>query len=902
MTDKESIGLEELFASLIEIDAIERRSALRALMEQDREKALRLAALLDAHDNETLALDALPQLALDQFMERPETLLIGTEIGGWTLTDALGQGGMGVVFGVERSLEGVTQRAAMKLLSIPAFDSIAGTRFIREVGVLARLDHPGICRLLDWGTSDQGWRYLVLERIDGEPIDEFARSLSLTERIDLVRRVAEAVNAAHRDLVVHLDIKPANILVNQVQGPVLLDFGIARILADDEASATATVTRWLTPNYASPEQLRGEPASVAADIYALGVVLFELLVGRRPYDLSGKSLNETLEQVERASALGAMKTARLGADIQAVISQAMHPDPNRRYASAQALADDLRAVIDRRPVSARPDSAAYRFRKLWARNPIALPSAMAAIVSISVLAVLLLFQSADLQNQRDRANREAASATAANDLLLSAIESANPTGGSAAATSVEDFLQAATQRAEAAAQNDPRLAADVLNGVAEIRSVLAEHDVAIDLFRRALATIDAGPVVDADLRARTLAGLLGSLRQTENRAQAHALIEQELARNDGPLPWQLLIEQGQLFNAEGRAEEARALLEQAYERVPDERFDARSFVASAIGSVYFLLGQPARGLEWQQQAVALARVPPIDEEALALALLNMSNRLSRLGRTEEALAAAQESIDLRVGVFGAEHVRTIPSYINLAYVYMDAGRWDEAIAQAREAIRLYDRLGVTDSRDLAAAFGALGLAAERKGDSETAIEGFSSALDIQQRILPGNHPQIAVTRGNLASRLIAEGQTARGLALLEQAWQVHDELTEGAPSRPKAFVEVNIADAMLRLGRDADALEWAATALAGAEQVIEADQWVLGHFRNVHAQALRSNGRLDQALEAALQAEEIYKASTVPVRPQSLRDNRDNLAQIYEAMGQSESARRYQEMLADDSG
>jgi len=893
------VTLEAQFAALITLSPAEREARLAELMKEDRLIALRLAALLDAHDSGTLALDALPDLSIDQLLTRPGDLLIGREIHGWRLVEELGQGGMGVVFGVERTAQGVTQRAAMKLLSIPSFDSVADARFLREVSVLARLEHPGICRLLDWGTSEHGWRYLVLDRIDGSPITDHSRQLSREQRIDLLRRVVEAVSAAHRNLVVHLDIKPGNILVNDLQGPVLLDFGIARILAEDGSSATATVTRWLTPNYASPEQLKGEPASVAADIYALGVVLFELMAGQRPYELVGQSLTDTLEQIEGGRFFQDLEGAGVGREMRAVIAKAMHPDPMRRYASAQSFADDLGAILDQRPVSARPDSAAYRFRKLWARNPIALPSALAAMLSISVLALLLAFQSVDLQTQRDRAHREAARATAANDLLLGAIESANPTGGSAAATSVDELLKAAVQRAEATGVGNPQLAADVIVGVAEIRRVLADYDAAIELYQRARAVIDQGGLDDSELRAEALAGLVSSLRQTERLEQAQTLLAQERARLNGVSHWRLLLEQGQLLSVAGEVEEARTVLEEAFERVPDDDPVARSTVAGAIGTLYFPLGRPAEGLAWHQRSVALARTPPINEEALARALLNTSNRLSRLGRTDEALAAAQESIALRVRVFGAEHVRTIPSYINLAYVYMDAGRWDEAIGQARQAIRLYNELGLTDHRDLAAAWNAMGLAGERKGDAEVAIEGFSRALDIQQRLLRDDHPQIAVTRSNLASRLITEGQYAEGLALLEKAWEVQDGLSAGEASRPKAFVEVNIADAMIRMGRHAEALEWAERALAGAVEVIEPDQWVLGHFRNVHADALRLNQRLDEALDSALQAERLFQNSEVPVRPQSIEDNVLNLARIHEQLGQLDEARRYRSRLAE---
>jgi serine/threonine-protein kinase len=897
MGRNESSTTEASFARLIAMNERDRSAALRELIDQDRAGAVRLAALIDAHFNETLALDSVASAQFSRFLGDDTLSMLGTKVGGWTLVEEIGRGGMGVVFGVERTLEGVTQRAAMKLLSVPSFDADADARFIREVSVLARLDHPGICRLLDWGKSEEGWRYLVLERVDGRPISEAIDGLSRSERIELVARIAEALNVAHRDLVVHLDIKPDNILVNRAGDPVLLDFGISKILADDGLSATATVTRWLTPNYASPEQLRGEPASVAADIYALGVVLFRLLTGRSPYDVVGRSLTDALDEIELGSHFEQLRSRELGRDLQFVLRKAMHSDPGQRYASAQAFADDLRAFNANRPVSAQADSTLYRLRKLWQRHPVALPSALLSVLSIAGLAVLLFFQASDLELQRDRANREAARSTAANELLLGAIESANPTGGTAAATSVDEMLLAAVQRARLNEDIDPLLSADVLSSIAQIRSVLAEYDAAIPLYEQALALLERHGIDDEALRTNLVSGLLASLRQTEQRERAHAILEQESAKAEGRLGWRLSLEKGQLLNSEGQVELAREALQAALDQVPSDRYKARATISGAFGNLYFSLGQPREALQWHEKAVEYARMPPIDEEALALALVNMSNRLSRLGRVDEALAAANESVELRVAVFGSEHIRTIPSYINLAYVYMDAGRWEEAISQAREVIGLFESLGISESRDLAAIHGALGLAAERMGDSATAIEGFSRALEIQQSVLPEGHPSLAVTRSNLASRLIAGGDHEEGLALLEQAWEVHEEITQGEASRPKAFVEVNIADAMIRLGRFPEALAWAESALVDAEQVIEPGQWVLGHFRNVYADALRANGRFEEALNEARTVDRIYQASEVTVRPQSIQDNLRTLARIHEETGRTEQAAEYRARL-----
>ncbi|NBD95799.1 MAG: tetratricopeptide repeat protein [Gammaproteobacteria bacterium] len=891
--------LEREFERLHHMEAGERRSALRTLAQEDEELASRVAALLDAVEGETLDLDALGRESLDQLAGFDPADLVGTDLGGWRLTEELGRGGMGVVFAAERHEEGVHQRAAIKLLSVPMFDPEASRRFVREAATLARLDHPGICRLRDWGRTPEGWAYLVLDRVEGENFGEAMGRLPIRGRIELMSRVADIVAAAHKRLIVHLDIKPDNVMVGPDGAPVLLDFGVSRVINEDGALATRTFTRWLTPQYASPEQLRGEAASVSADVYSLGALLYEAVTGERPYDLSGVSMTDALDRVERGPVAPSKRARGIGRDLDAVVARAMHPDPARRYDSAGALAEDLRAVLASRPVSARPDGVAYRIGKFFQRNPVAAPLGLLAVAATAVLAVLLAVQSVDLRQQRDLANRQAVRASAATDLLLGAIESADPTGEQGAATTVDQMLEAAERRIDLEAENDPQLAAETLTRIADVRVSLGQPQRAVALYERALEALRRSGSWRGDQRIAVVAGLATALRAAERTGEARELVENEIDRQDEPVPWRLSHALAQVMVADGDLADAEALLRRTLAIVPVSEVNGRALILSNLGNVRSAMGQPEEALTWFQQAADEARKPPVDRELLATVQLNAANTLSRTGRIEEALAAADESLALRIDMYGERHVRTVPSYIIRAYVLMAAGRWDDAIEAAETAAALERDLAGGDSRRLAAIYRAKGLAADRKGDTEAAREGFAAALEVQERLLPDDHYDLAVTRSNLASAMMAQGEYEESLELLMKAWRVHDANSGGEPSRSRAIAEVNIAWCHLRLDEPAEALDWAETALRGAEQVIEPGQWILGHFRNVYAEALLANGRLEEARSEARAVATLYESSDVPVRRKSLEDNLQLLARIADRSGEAERAADYRQRLTE---
>ncbi|HTR38425.1 MAG TPA: serine/threonine-protein kinase [Bryobacteraceae bacterium] len=343
----------------------------------------------------------------DGYLEEPPVLLdlaeapagerVGSHCGSWRLTEVLGSGGMGTVYRAERDDQQFSQVAAVKVIGAGPVGTSLERRFREERQILARLEHPNIARLIDGGVANDGSSYLVMEYVDGAPIGAWCRerSLDTRDRLRLFRKVCEAVGYAHQNLVVHCDLKSGNILITPDGVPKLLDFGIARFLARDD-EVTATLWKPMTPDYASPEQIRGVPLSIASDIYSLGVLLYELLTGNRPYRLAGKTLDEVLEIVcEREP-----EKPQTGAkDLDAIVLKAMRKEPARRYSSAGELSADIGRYLDGLPVEAQPPSAGYVLGKFVARHRAGVAVA-ALVVLFAAVAGGVIFRQSRIAEQR----------------------------------------------------------------------------------------------------------------------------------------------------------------------------------------------------------------------------------------------------------------------------------------------------------------------------------------------------------------------------------------------------------------------------------------------------------------------------------------------------------------------
>ncbi len=472
--------LEPLLDTLLDLPVEERAGWLETLARESPERARRLRALLDAEtDADRLGFLSAPMNAS----------LAGLQLGPWRLERSLGQGGMGTVWLARRADGNYEGEAAVKILNLALLSPSGQERFRREGSVLARLTHPNIARLLDAGVASAGQPYLVLERVDGVPIDEFAhdRNLSRTERIELFLQVLAAVGHAHAHLVVHRDLKPSNILVTHDGSVKLLDFGIAKLLSDGTTSEQSIATldgRHLTPRYAAPEQVRDEPLTTATDVYALGVLLYLLLSGRHP---TGEHARTPAEAIR---AMLDDEPQRLGlGDLDNILAKAMRKRPLERYQSVAAFGDDLRRYLREEPVSARPHSLAYRAGKFVRRNRGSVIAAGLVLATMIVATIVTTRQMLEAQRQRDAARIERDNAlfqerqaAASSGFMESLLQTIAPTGR---AYTMQELLEQARLLLEQDFRDDPRFQARMMNELSDQYFTLHDRHHEIPLLIRA---------------------------------------------------------------------------------------------------------------------------------------------------------------------------------------------------------------------------------------------------------------------------------------------------------------------------------------------------------------------------------------------------------------------------------
>ncbi|HYL06886.1 MAG TPA: serine/threonine-protein kinase [Thermoanaerobaculia bacterium] len=676
---------EEIFDELVELTELDRARRLCEVRAHDAALAGQLERLLAADAATTDLLEGgAPDLldeAADAAGEAEPLLPAGTAVGSWRVLSLLGRGGMGEVYLAERSEPAFEQRVALKVIRRGMDSQAIVRRFVRERQILARLDHPNLARLLDGGTGPDGRPYFALEWVDGEPITDYCArcDLDLPARLRLIQTVCQAVDSAHRRLVVHRDLKPANILVTPDGTAKLLDFGIAKLLELDEPAA-ATVTREgariLTPAYAAPEQILGEPVTTATDIYALGVLLYEVITGTLPHRRDQRALHALAaavenETVERPSAVlrrpgeGARLARQVAGDLDLIVLTALHRDPARRYSSAQALADDLGNFLAGLPIRARRDEVGYRVRKFLGRHRAPAAAVAAGVAALVAGLALSLWQAHTANLAARRADAEAQRAARVKSLLISVLGRSDPLTGESSRLTARDLLAHGAAGIESSLAGEPEVQADLLDAVARIENNLGLLDPALAHARRAL---------ELRLALPPAAGRIGLSRLTLGDVQ---------------------VSRGHLDEARASLEAALALLVPAYGAGSVEVAAARRSLASTLQDP----AGRARAAELLRQALAtFVRRYGEDHVESAETLHELGKPLEDLERYGEAEAAFRRSAALLTRLFGPRSINVALVKGDLAGLLDRLGReteakplFEESIAGLREAFGPHDR-------------------------------------------------------------------------------------------------------------------------------------------------------------------------------------------------------------------
>ncbi|MGA9333044.1 MAG: serine/threonine-protein kinase [Rudaea sp.] len=792
----------------------------------------------------------------------------GARIGSWRVLRELGRGGMGVVYLVERDDPQFEQRAALKLIKRGMDSDVVLTRFLRERRILARLQHPHIAHLIDGGIAADGRPYFVMEYVEGEPLLSYCaqHGADLDARILLFLDVCAAVQFAHAQLVVHRDIKPGNILVTAEGSAKLLDFGIAKLLDDSAPDGAATVTaaqRPLTPAYAAPEQLQGDPVSTATDVYALGVVLYELLAGRRPSASTealspGAAQRMTINHPPAPSKVGDAQAPvpprLLRGDLDTILLTALQPEPQRRYPSVEAFADDLRRFRAGRPISARRDRTLYRVRKFVARHRIGVAATALGVAALFAALALALWQAAET-------TRQAQASAEVTHFLIDLFQGADPMHARGATLTAQDLLDQGAQRLNTDSAVAPLARARLLHTIAATYASLGLYDRALPLAEDAYELRRANLAPDDPDIAQSMDELGLLYMNKADYAAAEPMLRGALSLRRARLPpgdpaviaslgdvGTLLQKRGNFAGADRYYRDALA--------ASRRRFGADATPTARRLDEYALnldqLGKRAAGIAALRQALAIREknLAP-DDPDIATSLDNLGTHLEEDDRYQEALPLVERAVRIRKRVFGEQHPLVASAEIDLASVYGDVSRFESARRMAGQALAVLRKTLPADHPKISEAINLLAIFDYAQRDFGAAVPLLREVVARDEKTLGPDHPDSLAAKNNLASTLLHLGQYAEAERLQREVL-AHARADNGQGTL--VVDNQNLAATLALQGKTAEAVTRSRHALA-------LQRAHYGEASLMVAVAIRSLASMEERNGEKVAAEKDYRAA-----------------------------------------
>lgn len=786
-----------------------------------------MLALCDS-DTDPLALDAAAAARLiDAAVEQGSPALSASlgfedsalpeQIGGWRILERIGQGGMGEVLKVERIDAGFEQLGAMKLIRTGFAIGEFARRFLQERQILARLNHPGIAGLLDGGRDAQGHPYLVMEYVDGAPIDQYCdgQRLGIETRIELFIEVCRAVAHAHRSLVIHRDLKPSNILVRPDGRVKLLDFGIAKVLGDGEGGdplATRIEQRMFTPDYASPEQVRGQPVTTASDVYQLGLLLYELLCGHRAQRVghTGPAAIERIvceqDPTRPSQRIGSGDTdlalrrhlqprqlrRRLRGDLDTIVGKALQKNPERRYGTVDELIDDLIRSRQGRTLHARPDTWRYRMGRFVRRHPVGLAFAVLTLGLLSVYLVTLNLQARALERERDRAQAEAAKARQVQSLVQRLFEGIDPDVSGGEPLSVEALLDRSFAQIEGELGAHPEVRAELLLTVGDVYAALGNFPRADALLTQAQQLAEGLEAEQPLLAARVYRSRGRLLSQGNELQEPERLLRRALLllSHTDPLETLTLADTqfhlSELMGRMGRHEDAHTLAMDALLRRRESASADPLLIAASLAQLAMVerrLGMARQAEQLLREAIQTLSVRlPSSHPRTAELRADLAMVLAGEGRLEEAEALYLTSIEALRHSRGESHPSVGIVLGNLGSLLMKMDRLAEAEKAHVEALRVHQGVFGTRHARVALSLNALGRVRALQNRQTEAVELYKGALDA----LPSSHRSWARTfHQNLGATFLELDRAADALHEFKAAEALLEQESESSIQRGK---------------------------------------------------------------------------------------------------------------------
>ena len=879
--------IQSVFHGAADLPKLQQRAFLESACAGDVSLMADVQALLDEDAKDSSLLNRnMADIASEVLDDPASSLFPFREFGPYRIVRVLGEGGMGVVFLAER--RDLRSQVAIKILRDAWVSPARRERFSSEQQTLARLNHPSIARLYDADTLPDGTPLVVMEYVEGCSIVEYCKKLncSVDDRLKLFRSICEAVEYAHSQAVIHRDLKPSNILVRSDGTVRLLDFGIAKQLEDVNLSADVTRTsfRFLTPAYASPEQIRGEGVGIQSDVYSLGVILYELLCGQLPFDVSNRTPAEAQAILDSDPVKPAVVAQRavsertansLGGagsvtkvewtDLDALCLTAMHKDLQRRYRSVEALIRDIDHYLLGEPLEARPDSALYRMRKFVSRNRrVVVASSLASVLVVAVV----IFYTLRLAKARNAALAEAARTQRVEQFMQDLFQ------GDAESTGPADDLRVVTvlERGEKQARaldEDPEIQADLYQTLGTMYDQLGKYDRADALLKASLAQRKMTDGADSAKVAESLVALANLRNDQAQLAEAESLARQGLQMSrhhlppDHPIVGRATLTLGRILDNRGKYDEAIPTLEEAMRLESGPRGVPADLSAtlSELANTHYYLGHYDISKDLNERALQMDEQIYGDRNPnVAQDLTNLADIQYQWGHYAEAERIQRTAAGIMQAWYGKDHPETADDMTILGKYLIAEGRAEEAIPILRESLAALEKhYGKVHPR-VALAVGELGLALQHQGKLDEAETDFRRQADIYRAVYGEKNQQLGAAIANLAGLYADRRDYARSEQLYRDALKLY---TDSLPAG-----HLNIAIAHVRLGgvlfRDKRYSEAEAESRAGYELLMKQSTPPAHWVQTARNDLLSEYDAMDQSEKAAKIQSELGTPTPIP--------------------------------------
>ncbi|MCI0693442.1 serine/threonine-protein kinase [candidate division KSB1 bacterium] len=925
--------VQALFEAALERQPAEREAFLRDASAGESALYEEVKALLEA--------DARPHSLLDGFagdaINLPEALsLEGKLIGAYRVIRQIGAGGMGNVYLAERADGQFEQKVALKHIKLGLGSVEILKRFQSERQILARLQHQNIARLLDGGLTADGRPFFTMEFVEGKPIDQYCdhRRLSVDERLELFRTVCATVQYAHRNLVVHRDLKPSNILVTEDGAVKLLDFGIAKLLsAGDEAPSPTTLTqlgqRVMTPEYASPEQVRGEPIITASDVYSLGVILYELLSGHRPYQLANRSpaeveklINTTepkkpstvVSQRDDTAPVEAISLARstqpeklrrqLAGDLDNICLMALRKEPERRYHSVEQLLQDVTRHLQRLPVSARPSTLAYRAQKFVQRHKIGVAMTTAIVFLISGL---IGFYTWRLANERDRAQLEAKKAAQVSAFLADLFKVSDPSEARGRTITARELLDRGAQRLANELADQPEVQAQMMEVTGTVYQSLAQLDSASALLEKSLAIRRKLPGnVQADI-ARTL-WVLGKVKVEQGDYNAADSLQRlslnmrrDLFGNQNEEVAESLSSLGKIMYQKGRYAEAETLDLEALairRALFGEFHPGVALNLDDLGWLMYERGRYDAADSLHRQALAI-RQELFGAENLEVAesLNNLGGALYAKGDYENAEPLIREALAIRRKLLGDDHPQTTFNLTNLAVLLEAKHAYDEAENLYRDILAKHQRKLGEEHPVIADDLTDIGRVLTAKRNYEQAEPYFRQAVALHRKLRGPEHWLVAYTLNSLAGLLYEKGQAQAALPIYENALAIYRKAWK-KPNQHVANALIGYGATLTEVNKPQTAESCLREGLGIFQNSLKPGHWQLARAQSLLGTCLAALQKFDEAEPLLLESYRALKEKR-GAKDKLTQQTLARIVKLYESWDKPGKAGEYRAALAN---